>query len=253
MPGGAGKVAAGADDGAGPCFLPPRPRWLRAARVVPPTGFEPVISTLKGWRPRPLDDGGPGAAESSREPRPGHRVAGRARAAPSAPPEEREDGSRGERAEGDERREAACDGGEDGAPAGTVAPCPIGPVGAHDREGGEDDAEDRRPGGEERDLVRVADRDRVGEVAGRPDEGDDDEDARRREAKGADVRAGARLPPVPVAPARRDLAAWVVSLVVALALGAAHPRPPPDAPCADGRGRPAFTTGEGPSPPRFRW
>src|SRR6476469_671573 len=26
--------------------------------VVPPTGFEPVISTLKGWRPRPLDDGG---------------------------------------------------------------------------------------------------------------------------------------------------------------------------------------------------
>ena len=25
--------------------------------LVPPTGFEPVISTLKGWRPRPLDDG----------------------------------------------------------------------------------------------------------------------------------------------------------------------------------------------------
>ena len=38
--------------------------WARDAvrgspAVVPPTGFEPVISTLKGWRPRPLDDGGP--------------------------------------------------------------------------------------------------------------------------------------------------------------------------------------------------
>ena len=25
---------------------------------VPPAGFEPAISTLKGWRPGPLDDGG---------------------------------------------------------------------------------------------------------------------------------------------------------------------------------------------------
>ena len=25
--------------------------------MVPPAGFEPAISTLKGWRPRPLDDG----------------------------------------------------------------------------------------------------------------------------------------------------------------------------------------------------
>ena len=25
---------------------------------VPPAGFEPAISTLKGWCPRPLDDGG---------------------------------------------------------------------------------------------------------------------------------------------------------------------------------------------------
>ena len=30
-----------------------RSRWL-----VPRTGFEPVISTLKGWRPRPLDERG---------------------------------------------------------------------------------------------------------------------------------------------------------------------------------------------------
>jgi hypothetical protein len=25
---------------------------------VPPRGFEPLVSTLKGWRPWPLDDGG---------------------------------------------------------------------------------------------------------------------------------------------------------------------------------------------------
>jgi hypothetical protein len=29
-----------------------------ARLLVPPAGFEPAISTLKGWRPRPLDDGG---------------------------------------------------------------------------------------------------------------------------------------------------------------------------------------------------
>ncbi len=28
-------------------------------KLVPPAGFEPAISTLKGWRPGPLDDGGP--------------------------------------------------------------------------------------------------------------------------------------------------------------------------------------------------
>src|ERR1019366_602818 len=27
-------------------------------KLVPPEGFEPSISTLKGWRPGPLDDGG---------------------------------------------------------------------------------------------------------------------------------------------------------------------------------------------------
>ena len=31
---------------------------LRKTAGVPPRGFEPLISTLKGWRPRPLDDGG---------------------------------------------------------------------------------------------------------------------------------------------------------------------------------------------------
>ena len=30
---------------------------LRDERM-PPRGFEPLISSLKGWRPRPLDDEG---------------------------------------------------------------------------------------------------------------------------------------------------------------------------------------------------
>src|SRR5215213_10093650 len=38
---------------------PDRPvRGNRCGELVPPAGFEPAISTLKGWRPRPLDDGG---------------------------------------------------------------------------------------------------------------------------------------------------------------------------------------------------
>src|SRR5262245_16013419 len=35
--------------------------------MVPPAGFEPAISTLKGWRPGPLDDGGLRRAYYSRE------------------------------------------------------------------------------------------------------------------------------------------------------------------------------------------
>ena len=35
-----------------------RPAVPRKTAGVPPRGFEPLISTLKGWRPRPLDDGG---------------------------------------------------------------------------------------------------------------------------------------------------------------------------------------------------
>ena len=37
---------------------------VAAANLVPPRGFEPLISTLKGWRPRPLDDGGADAARA---------------------------------------------------------------------------------------------------------------------------------------------------------------------------------------------
>ncbi len=41
-------------------------RAFGAVSVVPPEGFEPSISTLKGWRPGPLDDGGiRGARDSS--------------------------------------------------------------------------------------------------------------------------------------------------------------------------------------------
>ncbi len=53
------------------------PPVLRKTAGVPPRGFEPLISTLKGWRPRPLDDGGGrrrSLAEGPRRPsaRPGH-------------------------------------------------------------------------------------------------------------------------------------------------------------------------------------
>ena len=48
----------------------PRPSGLRRSRrLVPPRGFEPLISTLKGWRPRPLDDGGPAGPSLSGHPR----------------------------------------------------------------------------------------------------------------------------------------------------------------------------------------
>ena len=32
--------------------------WRAGRGLVPPRGFEPLISALKGPRPRPLDDGG---------------------------------------------------------------------------------------------------------------------------------------------------------------------------------------------------
>src|SRR6185437_10121087 len=49
----------------------------RAHPVVPPRGFEPLISTLKGWRPRPLDDGGEAGSVARRPIRSG-RGAGQA-------------------------------------------------------------------------------------------------------------------------------------------------------------------------------
>jgi hypothetical protein len=68
---GAGRVARGASGGAGCDSRSSRDHvvgtsasLLRGALVqVPPRGFEPLISTLKGWRPGPLDDGGRSAPE----------------------------------------------------------------------------------------------------------------------------------------------------------------------------------------------
>src|SRR6185369_2024094 len=57
------KVRERTPAGANAAMAPDQP-----GAMVPPAGFEPAISTLKGWRPGPLDDGGSGAAESSRGP-----------------------------------------------------------------------------------------------------------------------------------------------------------------------------------------
>ena len=59
--------------GAG-CRTASRRTGVGTPGVVPPTGFEPVISTLKGWRPRPLDDGGSGAGTAGRVYQSGPRV-----------------------------------------------------------------------------------------------------------------------------------------------------------------------------------
>ena len=54
---------------------PPRPPVLRKTAGVPPRGFEPLISTLKGWRPRPLDDEGEAPPSvAKRAPRSAHGV-----------------------------------------------------------------------------------------------------------------------------------------------------------------------------------
>src|SRR5512141_2860380 len=46
-----------------------RPLW---PDLVPHTGFEPVISALRGRRPGPLDECGRAARTDPSEPRPGH-------------------------------------------------------------------------------------------------------------------------------------------------------------------------------------
>ena len=84
----------------------------RRRDVVPPRGFEPLISTLKGWRPRPLDDGGTGArtAPSLAEgPASARRLA-----------KQEEDDRAGHAAGTDDRRETAADGEREGAPVPAV-------------------------------------------------------------------------------------------------------------------------------------
>src|ERR1035437_3814465 len=47
-------------------------RGRRDIRLVPHTGFEPVISALRGRRPGPLDECGRAVRTDPSEPRPGH-------------------------------------------------------------------------------------------------------------------------------------------------------------------------------------
>ena len=75
-----------------------------ARELVPPRGFEPLISTLKGWRPRPLDDGGTGTRGSLPEglARPVRAPSGRLR-------EQEQDDRAGQAAGPDDRRDPAAD------------------------------------------------------------------------------------------------------------------------------------------------
>ena len=132
--------------------------WRSAGWLVPPRGFEPLISTLKGWRPRPLDDGGMGRPESTRGSRRGPR--------PGA----------GLRPGRDSRNKMTAPARQ---PTPIIAamppPTPSAerpPVPAVDArpprrpqrvggEGEEDDPEDHAAGRQQRDLRRVADRDGV--------------------------------------------------------------------------------------------
>src|SRR5438128_822127 len=56
------SIARMLPDRRGPAGREDRNTWSHgrasSAALVPPRGFEPLISTLKGWRPGPLDDGG---------------------------------------------------------------------------------------------------------------------------------------------------------------------------------------------------
>src|SRR5205085_6475665 len=59
------SIARMLPDRRGPAGREDRNTWSHgrasSAALVPPRGFEPLISTLKGWRPGPLDDGGASA------------------------------------------------------------------------------------------------------------------------------------------------------------------------------------------------
>src|SRR6476469_592170 len=107
--------------------------------LVPPRGFEPLISTLKGWRPRPLDDGGRVPRESTRGPRaPGPGASG-------GLGEEEQDDRAGQAAGPDDRRDAAADAEAERAPVPAVdARPPRGPQRVQG-ETEEDDPEDHAP------------------------------------------------------------------------------------------------------------
>ena len=86
----------------------------RRVGLVPPRGFEPLISTLKGWRPRPLDDGGRVPRESTRgPPRP-------VRAPQPGCEQEEQDDRAGQAAGPDDRRDAAADAEHERPPVPAV-------------------------------------------------------------------------------------------------------------------------------------
>src|SRR6476620_8212487 len=119
-----------------------------AGVLVPPRGFEPLISTLKGWRPRPLDDGGTGRPESTRGSGTGSSARGRLG-------QQVEDDRPGQTAGSDDDRDPATDPEHQRLPAS--ARDPSTPDRAQRIEGGreEDDTDPRAAAPEGRDLRRV--------------------------------------------------------------------------------------------------
>ena len=185
----------------GPCG----PSVLRKTAGVPPRGFEPLISTLKGWRPRPLDDEGSerrrvyqrvprrlAAGALGRGPSSIRRPSSLLGSARQDPEDDRGCKATG----GDEERDPADQRVTEGSAVAPVnARSPRGDQ-ADDRERSEDEPENCRAGGQQRDLRRVANRDRVGEIEDRADEGDHEHDAGRGDREGSDPGPGRRRPGV---------------------------------------------------------
>src|SRR5215204_5199721 len=146
-----------------------------ASELVPPRGFEPLISTLKGWRPRPLDDGGTGRPESTRgsvrELSGGRRLR-----------EQEEDDRAGQASRADDDRDPAADSEDECLPAAAIDPGPPDRAQRVDGKRDEDDAKDGAAGCKEWDLRGVTDGDRVQGEEHRADQGDRQEDDAGRDA-----------------------------------------------------------------------
>ena len=183
-----------------------RPSVLRKTAGVPPRGFEPLISTLKGWRPRPLDDEGSERRRVyQRVPRRlaagafGRRGLTDARPLQTRLRRARQDPENDRRCKatgGDEERDPADQRVTEGSAVAPVNARSPGGDQADDRERSEDEPENCRTGGQQRDLRRVANRDRVGEIEDRADEGDHEHDAGRGDREGSDPGPARRRPGV---------------------------------------------------------
>src|SRR5487761_2260116 len=133
--------------------------------------------------------GAPDGAESSRGRAGGSRSPG---SGPSGRPgEDREDRGRGEARQRDERGDAAQDGGQEGSSWAIRARRPVRLDPAHRGEHPEDEPQDKRAGGEGRDLRRVANVDRVDQVEERSEDRDREEGPSRRDPDSPNVKAGA--------------------------------------------------------------